>query len=317
MSATFENKITALLKGQNFDVVQLEGLYLCPYIPLIRQNSDALIAFRAHNIEHEIWERIADEERNPFKRLYFRILSKRIRRFENRYLNTYDLLVPITNRDLVQFSKQGNIKPAFVCPAGVNVFNSGEAGSVIIKSGDTETHDGYSLFFIGSLDWIPNQEGLLWFTSEVLPLLTQRYPNVKLHVAGRNASDKLVKRLNVPGVIFYGEVKDSQDFMKSKGILVSPCFSGGGMRLKIVEAMALGKSVVTTPIGAEGLAVEHNMNILIANNAWEFYLHLERLMNNPDLCQKIGHHAREFASAHYNNQVIASALADFYKENMT
>jgi glycosyltransferase involved in cell wall biosynthesis len=80
--------------------------------------------------------------------------------------------------------------------------------------------------------------------------------------------------------------------------------------------MAMGKPVVTTTIGAEGLAVEHNRNILVANNASEFYLHIERLMNNPDLCKKIGQHAHEFAAAHFNNLVIASALADFYKEHM-
>jgi glycosyltransferase involved in cell wall biosynthesis len=166
------------------------------------------------------------------------------------------------------------------------------------------------------LDWVPNQEGLLWFVSDVFPRLLRNYPKLKLHVAGRNAPDKLIKKIDMPGVVFYGEIADSREFMKANSAMVAPCFSGSGMRVKVIEAMAMGKPVVTTPIGAEGLAAEHNENILIAANIGEFVQHIERLMNYPDFCLKIGQNAYNLVSEKFNNMAIASSLADFYNANL-
>ena len=116
ISDEFSNELAKLLTEKTFDVIQLEGLYLCPYIPVIREYSKALIAYRAHNIEYEIWERTATLSEG-FRSKYLRNLSKRIKRFEVSYLNTYDLLVPITDRDGIILDKLGNTKPiAFAAP---------------------------------------------------------------------------------------------------------------------------------------------------------------------------------------------------------
>ncbi len=312
-SKAFETELCRILKANRFDVIQLEGLYLAAYIPAIRKNTDALIAFRAHNVEHEIWERMEQGETNIFRRAYFRVLAKRIKYYEQQVMNLYDILVPITNRDLDHFRAMGNTNPAFMCNAGVDI--------------DTETRNrepqaeqlpstAASLFFVGSLDWIPNQEGLLWFVNRVFPQIHHRFPAVKFHIAGRNTPQSLQKSLNYPGILFHGEVADARLFMAKHQISIAPCFSGSGIRVKIIESMALGKPVVTTTIGAEGLNAVHNENIVIADNADDFFRHIERLIEFPELCRSIGDSAKNFAARNFDNKILASALAGFYEKHL-
>lgn len=307
-SAKFSKKLISLLAADTYDVVQLEGGFLAPCIPNIRRYHKGLIVLRAHNAEHEIWQRLASREKNLVKKYYFRMLAKRIRQFEHDVMNRYDLLVPITDRDLETFNQMGNSKPACVCPAGFVVEPSGKttAESTFLNS---------SVFFLGSLDWIPNREGLIWFVEEVFPGLVRRIPGLKLHIAGRNASGMLIKKLSRTGIVFHGEIKDSGDFMRSHGIMVAPCFSGGGMRVKIIEAMARGIPVITTPLGAEGLPVNSGENIIIAGEAEDFLRQTERLLKHPDLCRQIGQNATNLATIRFNNNTLASTLADFFNQH--
>jgi glycosyltransferase involved in cell wall biosynthesis len=173
------------------------------------------------------------------------------------------------------------------------------------------------LFFLGSLDWIPNQEGLLWFVLNVFPELLRRHPGLKLHIAGRNAPEKLIESLHKPGLVFHGEITHANEFMQAYGIMVAPCFSGSGMRVKIIEAMAKGKPVITTPLGAEGLTVKNGENIIIASQAEEFIQQLERLLNYPEFYLNIGQNAQNFVVENYSNTTLASNLADFYKLYVT
>lgn len=309
LSKTFETELCRMLKTNHYDVVQLEGLYLTGYIPAIRKNTGALIVFRAHNVEHEIWERMEQGETGIFRRAYFRILAKRIKHFEQQVINQYDLLVPITTRDLDHFRAMGNTQPAHVCNAGVDI-NTDIGKEEQFPSATT------SLFFIGSLDWIPNQEGLLWFVNRVFPLIHHQFPAVKLHVAGRNAPKSLQNGLNYPGIIFHGEVADARVFMVQHQISVAPCFSGSGMRVKIIESMALGKPVVTTTLGAEGLNATHNENIIIADNADDFFRHIERLIQFPEICRSMGASAKNFATRNFNNKILAASVAGFYEKHL-
>lgn len=310
-SIAFETELCRILKTSSFDVIQLEGLYLTSYIPAIRKNSDALVVLRAHNVEHEIWERMEQSEKSVIRKAYFRILAKRIKRYEQQVLNQYDILVPITARDLDRFRIMGNSKPAHVCNAGVNldtVTGNGEMQDEQLLSTTT------SLFFIGSLDWIPNQEGLLWFVSKVFPLIHHRFPAVKFHIAGRNAPQSLQKSLNFPGIVFHGEVADARVYMAKHQVSIAPCFSGSGMRVKIIESMALGKPVITTTVGAEGLNAVHNDNIIIADDSADFVHHVERLIEFPELCLSIGKSAKDFATQNFDNKILAANLAGFYEK---
>jgi glycosyltransferase involved in cell wall biosynthesis len=304
----FAKKIGSILTKKKFDIVQLEGLYLTPYIKTIRQYSDARISLRAHNIEHEIWKRIAFNEKNIFRKKYLKILARRIERFEKDSLNTYDLLVPITNRDAEILSRMGNKKPFKVIPSGFNTEKINYASKEVNLR---------SLFFLGSLDWIPNQEGLLWFLEMVWLKIITKNPEVEFFIAGRNAPKWLKKRISkYDRIIFLGEVEDAYEYMADKAIMVIPLFSGGGMRVRIIEGMALGKVIVTTSTGAEGIDIRHNENIIIADSATDFEKEIVNLLDNKSFFTKIGENARKFVIENMDNKKITAELAEFYKANL-
>ena len=304
ISDEFSNELVKLLTEKTFDVIQLEGLYLCPYIPVIREYSKALIAYRAHNIEYEIWERTAKLSEG-FRSKYLRNLSKRIKRFEISYLNSYDLLVPITDRDGIILDKLGNTKPRHTSQTGIDF------ASLVPTARKLEFP---SLFHIGALDWAPNQEGLIWFFNHCWPKIHQENPDLKFYLAGRNAPEWFERIIKLDGVVYLGEINDAYDFINSKAVMVVPLFSGSGMRIKIIEGMALGKPIVTTDIGTEGIPTESGKNILIANDADSFTEAINQLINDRSLSDRIGTNAIGFIQEKYDNLSQAEALVEFYKQ---
>lgn len=261
-SDKFKEKLIDLLRNNKFDIVQLEGLYLAPYLNVIRENSNAKVVLRAHNIEYEILERYAEWERSLLKKLWLKIQAKRLKDYEFKMLNNFDAVVAITDRDAKIFKENGCRVPIHIAPAGIEIenYNPDEDGK------------NESLFFIGALDWFPNQQGLEWFLKNVWLEVHKRFPDLKFYIAGRNPhlwrfSKKISK---FPNVELVGEVEDAREFMRSKGVMVVPVFSGSGIRVKIIEAMAMGKIVVTTSIGIEGIEYGNVNNVLVADTVDEF-----------------------------------------------
>lgn len=304
-SDVFSKELVRLLSDHQFDIIQLEGLYVCPYIPLIRKHSDAKIVYRAHNIEHEIWERTS-ELSNGITRIYLKNLSGRLKRFEKEILNAYDLIVPITDRDGRILNKMGNKKPMHVSPTGIDT-------TALIPHSKNLEHP--SLFHIGSLEWSPNQEGLIWFVEKCWPKIHERFPELKFYVAGRNAPEWLIKKFNAPNIVFEGEVPDAYEFMNSKSIMVVPLFSGSGMRIKIIEGMALGKPIVSTSIGTEGITTTSGKNILIADDEEQFERAVEQLIAEKEVFKQISRNAIEYIHEKFDNLALAGTLTGFYKKH--
>ena len=308
ISDDFSKQLTEILKKREFDIIQLEGLYLVSYIPLIRKMSSALISLRAHNIEHEIWQRTADNQKSVLRRLYYNNLAARIRNYEVKYLNSYDILVPITERDAKEYEILGNIKPVIVSQTGINIFDVKRDIEEIIPN---------SVFHIGALDWPPNQEGILWFIKNIWSVLYSNNDKLVFHIAGRNAPGWLVEDLKkIRGVIYEGEVNDAYDFMASKQIMVVPLLSGSGMRIKIIEGMAMQKCIVSTSIGAEGINVKDGDNILIADSNEDFISKIEELINNSKLQNAIGKSAGNFIKSNFENKTIIKKLLDYYSNKL-
>lgn len=306
ISNTFARELQKVLRENDFDVVQLEGLYVCPYIPLIRKNSKAKIIYRAHNIEHEIWSRTAVMAHGPEK-WYLKNLSKRIKSFEVQTLNKYDLLVPITGRDGIILNKLGNNKPVHVSQTGID-------SSVLIPNSKNLKHP--TLFHIGSLEWAPNQEGLIWFFDNCWDAVREKYPDLQFFIAGRNAPAWFQKMMNLPNVVFKGEVVDAYEFINSKSIMVVPLFSGSGMRIKIIEGMALGKPIITTAVGTEGISTTSGVNIVVTENAEGFVQSISDLIENRGYFDKISKNAIEYIHENFDNLSSAGSLIDFYKKNI-
>jgi len=306
ISTSFKTRLQTLLTEKQFDIVQLEGLYVCPYIPVIRKYSKAKIVYRAHNIEHEIWDRTALNSKGIVK-WYLKILAKRIKIFETGLLNKYDLIVPITKRDGTILNNLGNTKPCHVSQTGID-------SSVLIPNAKNLEHP--SLFHIGSLEWTPNQEGLVWFLDNCWLDIHAKYPDLEFYIAGRNAPIWLQKKLAAPNVVFKGEVTDAYEFMNSKSIMVVPLHSGSGMRIKIIEGMALGKPIVTTPVGTEGILTTTGKNIIVAENATDFKQAIYELIEKREYFDNISKNAIEFIHKKFDNLASAGALIEFYKKHI-
>lgn len=301
-SRDFEQKLLEILRNEEFDVVQMETLYLAPYINLIKQNSNALIAMRSHNIEFEIWERITKQTGFLPKKLYLNHLTNKLRKYELDKLNEYDYLLAISERDLSMFKSLGYKNGAMATPIGLE----------LNKYHSPSTEENQTICFIGAMDWIPNLEGFQWFINKVWPLVHAKNPNAQFHVAGRNTPVEILN-LQGNGVFIHGEVEDAIEFMGKYDLMVVPLFSGSGMRVKIIEAMALSKCIISTSLGAEGIPISDGKNIVITDSEEEFAEKILSLLQDTAKRIEIGQAAKDFALRHYDQKMIAAELMKKYK----
>ena len=298
-----EQKLRETLKQEAFDVIQLESLFMAPYISAIRAESRARVILRAHNVEYLIWERLARETGNPLKKAYLSLLASRLKREEINYLNQIDGLLAITNNDLEHFRELGYSGPAVEIPVGIDTdqyrFREEQASRPVA--------------YLGSLDWPPNQEGVKWMLDKVLPEIRKSNQDLTVAIAGRNAPTQLAEELkNHPGVHFIGEVPNAAQYMQSAQVLVVPVLSGSGMRVRLVEAMALGVPVVTTTIGAEGLPITSGSEMIIADDPANFASTVIELLKGSEKRDKLARLGRKMVEENFKEAAIASRLLDFY-----
>lgn len=306
-SARFRNYLVKLLQEREFDVVLLETLYLVPYLKDIRENSKAKVVLRSHNLEYEIWEHLASTEKNRLKKKYLLLLASRLKKYELENLNSYDAIVPISPADEKKYRQLGCKIPLHTTVTGIEV-----------KESETEitVQKGIALYFLGSMDWMPNRQGVIWFVENVWRRLSVRHPEITFHLAGRNFPKEL-NELQNENMKVAGEVKDVMQFISDKHILLVPLFSGSGMRIKIIEAMSFGKTVVSTTLGAEGIEYTNGKNILIADSADEFSRVLETCLTNPDLLRTTGTEAKKLVREKYSPQQSAKDLLAFLSSLIT
>ena len=303
ISKEFKARLAELLQKEQFDVVQLEMLYMAPYVETIREHSKAVIVLRAHNVEHKIWERIAKETKFFIKRWYINHLSKTLKEYELSALETVDGIAAITRKDAAFFRKYSS-KPIIDIPYGVypEEFTS-----------KSEVEGKPKFYHIGSMNWMPNEEGIRWFIDEVLPKTVEKVPDFVYHLAGRNMPEWLTQ-LNNPNVDVIGEVPDAKAFVAENDVAIVPLLAGSGIRIKIIESMAMGKTVITTRVGAEGILYNEDVNLIIAENKAKMVEAIRSINANPDIAVRIGQAARKLVEESYDNRKIIARLLMFYEQ---
>lgn len=307
VDVAYKQKLIELLRAEEYDIIQLETLYLAPYVPIIKEFSKGLVTMRAHNVEFEIWERITKNTEFLPKKLYLNYLTGKLKNFELEHLNTYDYLLPVTERDLKTFKNLGYKNGALALPIGLETNNYVKQG-VSIKNGE-----GLNICFIGALDWMPNYEGFDWFLKNVWNRISQKHDDVYFSVAGRNTPDS-IKSIKEKNVVVHGEVADAVSFINDADIMVVPLFSGSGMRVKILEGMALGKTVITTSLGLEGISAKHKKELLIADSPEEFVEMINYCKADRSVLEEIGNNARDFVIKYYDNKKNAQQLLELYSQ---
>ncbi len=304
-SEAFSQKLKALLAENDYDAVQLETLYMAHYIPDIRAGSRAIIAMRAHNVEHEIWQRYAELTPHWLKKWYLRLQNKSLRDFEKKQLREYDLMIAITGRDLDVFHKMGYRNAAVTAPVGIDLDD-------YVPDYQCFDEKKISIAFIGALDWMPNQDGVVWFLDKVWPAVSAAFPKVEFHIAGKNTPDWLFRRAG-GGVFVHGEVEDARRFINDHPIMVAPLFSGSGIKIKVLEGMALARAVITTPVGLEGIPARKGEQVFVAETPQAFARQLVFCIENIPAIRDHGKMARHFIKTHFDNMAIAEDVVRAYQ----
>ena len=309
-SKDFQQTLVHILQRESFHIIHLESLFLTPYIPVIRQLSQAPIVLRSHNIEHEIWERYAANCRNPLKKWYIKVLSKELKAYELKHLNDYDGILPITTTDEAFYKDHHFRGSTMALPFALDV-----EGMLSRPGGQSDRihRDAHSLFHLGSMDWLPNQEAMDWFVRKVWPQAREAFPQLRLYLAGRNMPEWLFRH-NIAGLTVDGEVPNAHDYMRSKNIMVVPLFSGSGLRIKILEGMLNKNVVITTSTGARGIDHTPGKHLLIANHAGEFLEQIAYCVNNPGKAQNIAENGAQLVKEKYDLQQSAKKLTTFYNQ---
>lgn len=297
-SDTLRRKLISVLRAETFDIVQLETLPMLNYLADIRGVSTAKIVYRAHNVEHQVWDRLAAGA-HGLKAKYLRLLARRLEAYERASLNLSDGVAAITREDASRLKAMGCVRPLVHIPFSLPLGD------------DSAGAPGNVFFHIGAMDWAPNDEAMRFLTTRIWPRIRQQRPEAKLRLAGRKMPDHFCTG---NGILIDGEVPDAKAYMRDNGILLAPLLSGGGMRIKLVEAMALGRAVVSTPIGLEGIAAANGVHAAIAGSAEEFADAAIRLYDDAHLRARIGHAARQLVVENFSRPSVTSKLVAFYHD---
>ncbi|MFT4643838.1 MAG: glycosyltransferase involved in cell wall biosynthesis [Planctomycetota bacterium] len=299
-----EKKLIKLLKNEQFDIVHLEGCFLGNYIPLIRKHSNAKISLRAHNVESKIWERLAEQEKGLKKWYLQNVMIPRFKNFESKIAKEVDCIIPISKVDEAYFIKNADKKPTLTIPV-----------SYKIKSFNDNLPNQFNVGFIGGLDWKPNQEGVRWFLKNVWKEFVIQRPKSIFNLAGRNFPKKYYN-LQDTNLYIYGEIESAEGFTLGNSLMIAPILSGSGMRVKIIEALALGRTVLSTSIGAEGINYENNKNIFIADTPDEWISILVKLSENKQILIDTGRAGQELIKRDHNINKLGTQLVDFYAKKL-
>lgn len=298
-SADVDKRIIELLSKKSFDVIHLESLYSCAYISTITRSCESKLVLRSHNLEFEIWERLAEKSNNPVKKLYLKYLAYQLRKEEISISKSVHGVASISSSDL-GFYKENGIQAELI-PFGLDLENE-HANS---------THK-QQFFHLGAMDWTPNIEAMNSFISNAWIPFVEKHPDAQLHLAGRKCFEYTPPD-NHPSIINHGEVKKARDFMAENGIMVVPLFAGSGIRIKIIEGMSLGVPIITTPVGIQSIEHLEGESVLIAED-WEGWLKaMETLWLDRDMAKAIGTEGREKIWKNHSIEKSSEALINFYE----
>ena len=295
--------LRSLLEEENYDVILCDFMAVAGVIPWDCATPKVLFT---HNVEATIWRRHYEVASNVIWKAISWQEWRKMEAAERRYLRLADRVLAVSETDRDAFAAFLNAEKLTVIPTGVDV-------EYFQPLPGEETAN--SLVFTGSMDWLPNEDAIFYFTDAILPLIREHSPEVFLDVVGRNPSRKLQALAeSEKSIRLTGWVDDIRPFVGRGSVCIVPLRIGGGTRLKIFEAMAMGKAVVSTSVGAEGLAVRSGENIVLADTPNDFAQAVISLLRDPGRRQQLGAAARTLVQEHYSWTIVANDFARALQE---
>lgn len=294
--AGYAAALTRMLQATRYDLLHCEWT---PYA-IYASNRAVPTCIAAHNVEWEIWSRTAATERRPLHRWLFTAQTHLMRRFEQDVFSRFGHATAVSTADAARISEMG-CRHVTVVPNGVDA-------SLFRPPSDDDTPPR-SLVFSGSMDWRANQDAIRWFIDDVHPLLVAQ-GDYRFHVVGRAPPAWLQDPSRVPPqIIVTGAVDAVQPFIAGASVYVVPLRVGGGSRLKILEALSMGRAVVSTTVGAEGLDLTPGSEIVIADSAPDFAAAVATLCGDAPARQRLGRAGRALIERRYRWEQIAPLQA--------
>lgn len=293
-------KIEGIIKEKNINIVFIDHLHMAFYGKLIKEKFDGIkLILREHNAEYIFWKRIFKEEKNIIKKFIFWWQSLKILNYEREITNIFDRCVMISPIDQLNLKKINTNAKTVAIPTAMNIKKYQFSHTI-----NTISH---SMIYLGNFSWLPNLQGLLWFLREVWPEIIGMFPKAKLFIVGKNPPKEISEYQN-NDIIVTGYVNDVKLWIAKSEIFIVPLFSGGGIRIKILEAMAIGKPIVSTSIGAEGIDAKNMKNIIISDNKESFVKSIKLLFYNKKIRDNLSKNSRKLIEEKYSFEVIEKEI---------
>jgi sugar transferase (PEP-CTERM/EpsH1 system associated) len=298
-SDALQAMITENVGREHFDIIQVESSHLGG----LAFNSDSLLILDEHNIEYKLLQRMYRTERSPVRRLFNWSEFTKFQREEQKFWVRADGVIFTSEQERSEFSEMCPDKPAICGPNGVDVD--------FFKPADIAV-DRNSIVMTGLMRYRPNIDAALFMVNEVLPLIRKKKPDVVFSIVGAGPSDEVLQ-LAGPNVVVTGEVPDVRPYALAAGLLVVPLRMGSGTRLKVLEGLSLAKPMVTTSLGCEGIEVENNKHLLIADDAESFAQAVITVLDDSNLAASLGTAGRALVEAKYSWVTIVDVIEKFYE----
>jgi glycosyltransferase involved in cell wall biosynthesis len=296
---SLQSALDQMVERHRFDVIQVEASFMAHYtFP-----AETVVVLDEHNVEYEIQRRTAAVARGLPRKLHNYVDYLKLKREEERVWRRVDACAVTSERDEMTVRRAYPAARTAVVPNAVDTefFSPG-----------TREAERSTIVFFGTISYYPNTDALLYFMRDIYPTLKRSHPSVRLLIVGQSPPAS-IQRWAGPDVLVTGGVDDVRPYIERARVVIAPLRIGGGTRLKILEAMGMGKPVVSTTLGAEGLAVSHERDILIADRAQDYAAQVARVLDDDDLAASLGSAARSLVETRYDWKHSAQKLEALYR----
>lgn len=300
-SATAFERLQRLARATKFDLFYLETLFLGRYR---RAVPEVPVVLGHHNVESQLLASRAAGERKPWLKLFFEREARKVAARERELAASVAQNVVVSNLDSSRLREITPTNAITVVPNGVDID--------YFRARDAVGGEPGTLIFAGGMDWFPNQDAMQFFVAEIWPALLRDNPHRRMTVVGRAAPAAVVAAARDPRLRVLGFVDDIRPHLEAASIYVCPIRLGGGTRLKILDALAMSRPLVSTEFGVEGLGLAKGVHYLTASTPADFVRQIRQLEADPALRRRLGDAGRDFVARHYSWPRVAESLEEAY-----